>query len=66
MTLEQLLPLLVPLIVLQLALLAIGLFDLTRAERRVKGGNKWVWAVIIVVGGIIGPVVYFLVGREDV
>jgi hypothetical protein len=66
MTFDQILPLLIPLIVLQLALIGVGLFDLTRPERRVKGGNKLVWALVIVFGELFGPLVYFLFGREDV
>jgi len=65
MTLEEVLPLLIPLIVLQLVLMAVGLYDLTRPERRVKGGNKLVWGAVIVFGQLLGPLVYFLGGRED-
>ena len=65
MTLEEILPLLIPLIVLQLALIGVGLFDLTRPDRRVKGGNKLVWGLVIVLGQLLGPLVYFLFGRED-
>jgi len=65
MTLEEILPLLIPLIVLQLVLMAVGLYDLTRPERRVKGGNKLVWGAVIVFGQLLGPLVYFLGGRED-
>ncbi|HEU5325555.1 MAG TPA: PLD nuclease N-terminal domain-containing protein [Candidatus Limnocylindria bacterium] len=66
MTLEEILPFLIPLIVLQLALMAVGLYDLTRPDRRVKGGNKLVWGLVIVFGQMIGPLAYFLFGREDV
>ena len=65
MTIEELLPLLIPLIVLQLALVGVGLFDLTRPERRVKGGNKLVWGLVIAFVQFFGPLVYFLFGRED-
>jgi hypothetical protein len=65
-TLEEVLPFLIPLIVLQLALMALGLYDLTRPERRVKGGSKLVWGAVIVLGQMIGPLAYFLFGREDV
>ena len=66
MTLEEILPFLVPLLVLQLILIAVALYDLTRPERRVRGGNKLVWGAVIVLGELIGPLVYFLFGREDV
>jgi hypothetical protein len=65
-TLQQALPFLIPLVILQLALMGVGLYDLTRPERRVKGGNKLVWGVVIVLGELIGPLVYFFFGREDV
>ena len=57
--------LVVPLLLLQLGLLVAAVVDLLRDERRVRGGNKGVWAVIIVFVNLIGPIVYFLVGRED-
>lgn len=66
MTLEQALPLLIPLAILDLVLIATGLFDLTRPDRRVKGGNKLVWGLVIVFGELFGPLIYFLFGREDV
>lgn len=66
MTLQQALPFIIPLLILQLALIGVGLYDLTRPERRVKGGNKLVWGVVIVLGELIGPIVYFFFGREDV
>jgi len=65
LTLEEILPFLIPIIVLQLVLMSVGLYDLTRPERRVKGGNKLVWGVIIVLGQMLGPLLYFLVGRDD-
>ncbi len=60
----RLLLLLLPLIALQLALLAAALWDLVHRDR-VRGGNKWVWGLVIVFFNIVGPVVYFLFGREE-
>ncbi len=65
MTLEEALPLLVPLLILQLILLGLALWDLTRPERRVRGDNKLVWGVVIVLVSMFGPLAYFLFGRED-
>jgi len=64
-SLETLLPLLVPILVIQLGLLIWALYDLTRPGRRVKGDNKVVWALIIIFVNLIGPILYFLVGREE-
>jgi len=66
MTIEELLPLLIPLVVLQLALVGVGLFDLTRPDRRVKGVNKLIWGLVIAFIQFFGPLAYFLFGREDV
>jgi len=65
MTIGELLPLLIPLVVLQLVLMAAALYDLTRPDRRVRGGSKAVWALIIILGEIFGPLIYFFLGREE-
>jgi hypothetical protein len=62
---ETLALVLVPIIVIQLGLLAWALYDLARPERRVKGDSKVVWALIIIFINLIGPILYFLVGREE-
>ncbi len=62
---EQVLALLAPIIVIQFGLMIAALYDLEKAERTVRGGSKIVWAVVIVFLNIIGPIVYFLAGREE-
>ena len=56
---------LIPILVIQLGLLVWALYDLTRPGRQVKGDSKVVWALIIIFINLIGPILYFLVGRED-
>jgi hypothetical protein len=65
MTLEQILPLLIPLVVIQLTLMVIALRDLVQQDRRVKGGDKRIWAAIIILGQLLGPLLYLVVGREE-
>jgi hypothetical protein len=65
LTTEQILLLLAPVVIIQLGLMIVALVDLERDERRVRGGRKVVWALIIVFVNIIGPILYFAVGRED-
>ena len=65
LTIGQILLLLSPLILIQLGLMVVALIDLERDERRVRGGNKLVWALVIVFVNIIGPIVYFVAGREE-
>jgi ABC-type spermidine/putrescine transport system permease subunit II len=62
-TLMSFLPLLIPVVVLELGLMIFALIDLIRRER--TKGPKWLWAIIIVCINLIGPVVYLLVGREE-
>jgi ABC-2 type transport system ATP-binding protein len=57
--------LVVPLIVIYFALLIFAVVDLLRDDRRVRGGNKGVWALIIVFINLFGPIIYFLFGRVD-
>ena len=61
----QILLLLTPVVLVQLGLLILALRDLLRPERRVRGDSKLMWGVIVVVVNIIGPILYFLVGREE-
>jgi hypothetical protein len=57
------LPLLIPIFLLQLGLMAYALVDLVRRER--TKGPKWVWALVIIIINLIGPIVYLLAGREE-
>ena len=57
--------LVVPLIVIYFALLIFAVVDLLRDDRRVRGGNKGVWALIIVFINGFGPIIYFLFGRDE-
>ncbi len=59
----ELLPYLIPVVVLQLALVVAALIDLARRER--TRGPKWVWALVILFVNIIGPILYFMIGREE-
>jgi Phospholipase_D-nuclease N-terminal len=61
----QLLMILAPLIAIEFGLIVLGLRDLTRRERRVRGDNKVVWALVIILISWIGPTLYFAIGREE-
>jgi len=62
--LSKLIPLLVPILILQLGLQIYALVDLSR-QSRVRWGSKWIWVAIIIVLEILGPVVYFLFARKE-
>jgi hypothetical protein len=50
--------------VAQLVLLVAALVDLTRPNRRVRDDNKIVWVLIVIFVPLIGPILYFVVGRD--
>ena len=60
----SMLPFLIPLFIIQVALMVIALVDLIKRER-VRGGNKFVWALVIILFEVIGPVIYLLAGRME-
>jgi hypothetical protein len=62
---EQVIALLAPVVIIQLGLMITALYDLEREERVVRGGNKLVWVLIIVFLNVIGPIVYFVAGRDE-
>ena len=62
-SLSELLPLLVPIILLQIGLIIVALRDLIRRER--TKGPKWAWALVILFVNLFGPIIYLLIGREE-
>ena len=52
---------------LQLVLQITALVQLARAssERVSIGGRSWAWALIILLGGMVGPILWFALGREQ-
>lgn len=55
--------LILPLLVIQLVLVIVAIIDLVRV--RSTNGPKWLWAIIIVLGNLLGPIIYFIVGRRN-
>ena len=59
----KLLPLLIPLFIVQLGLMIFALIDLIKREK--TKGPKWLWVIIVVFVNMIGPIIYFVAGREE-
>ena len=62
-TLRPLIPFLIPVFLLQIGLLVFALLDLNRRAR--VNGPKPMWVAIIVLVQIVGPILYFVLGRTD-
>ena len=61
----EFLPFLLPLVVAEFALLGYTLFHLL-THNNYKRGNRTLWLVVtIVLMNFIGPILYFVLGRED-
>ena len=62
---KELLPFLIPLIIAEIILLAVTLRHIF-THSNYKRGNRVLWVIITIVGmEFIGPVLYFLLGKED-
>ncbi|MFJ5771211.1 PLDc N-terminal domain-containing protein [Psychrobacillus sp. NPDC093180] len=55
--------LILPFIIIQLILMLVAIIDLVKVSN--TNGPKWLWALIIVLGNLIGPIIYFIVGRRN-
>ena len=62
--LQRYLPLIAPLLIIELVLLVIALVDLIRRQE-IKYLPKWAWALIILLFSLIGPISYLIIGREE-
>ena len=54
-----------PFLIVQIGLMLAALYDLFQEDRRVRGDSKIIWALVIGFVNIIGPLVYFFVGRDE-
>lgn len=60
---QEFLPFLIPLIVLQLALMLTALVMLIKQDQ-VRYLNKLVWGIIILFISLLGPILYFVLERR--
>ncbi|HPF86759.1 MAG TPA: PLDc N-terminal domain-containing protein [Candidatus Limiplasma sp.] len=64
-SIHEMLPFLIPLIVAQFALLGYTLYHIL-THKTYKRGTRALWLAVAIIGmEFIGPVLYFLLGKED-
>ena len=56
---------LIPLVLLDLGMVIFCIVDLYKPDRRVRGGNKLVWLLVILLVSTLGWIIYLLAGREE-
>ncbi|HLO10851.1 MAG TPA: PLD nuclease N-terminal domain-containing protein [Pseudoneobacillus sp.] len=57
------LPIIAPILIIQLILIVVAIIDLVRIDQ--TKGPKWLWVIIILFVNIIGPILYFVIGRRN-
>ena len=62
--LMEYLPLLVPVIILHLILMITALVHVLR-HPNYKIGNKAIWIIVVLFISLIGPILYFTIGRGE-
>jgi hypothetical protein len=60
---SDLIMLLLPVVLIQLILMATALTYLFRMDS--ARGKKWVWVPVIVLVNIVGPILFFAFGRKE-
>jgi hypothetical protein len=61
--LQEYWPLLVPLFIIQYGLVIAAIIDLSRQET--TRGPKMLWVFVIMLVNFIGPILYFVIGRDE-
>lgn len=62
---KEYLPLLIPLIVIQLSLLGYTIHHIL-THKNYRRGNRTVWMIVSIIGmEFIGPILYFALGKEE-
>lgn len=65
MSIQEIMPFLIPLIIVEAILLIVTLRHILTHENY-KRGSRGLWIIVAIVGmQFWGPILYFLLGRED-
>ena len=63
--LNEMMPLIIPLVIVQFILLAVTIVHILKHDTY-KRGNRIIWMIVAIVGmEFIGPILYFVFGKED-
>ena len=58
------LPFLIPIIIVELILMLTALVHVLR-HRKYRFGNRIIWVIVVVCLQIVGPILYFTIGRGE-
>jgi hypothetical protein len=60
----KLVPMLIPIILIELALMVAAIVDLIK-HPKTRFLPRWAWILVVLFFQIFGPIIYFIVGREQ-
>ena len=64
-TLKEFLPFIIPLVIVQFSLLGYTIYHILTHDHY-KRGNRLIWMIVAIVGmQFIGPILYFILGKEE-
>ncbi|MCL2187790.1 MAG: PLDc N-terminal domain-containing protein [Defluviitaleaceae bacterium] len=58
------LPFIIPLVIIQLGLMLVSVVHVIRHDT-FRVGNKVIWLLVCILGQMIGPILYFTIGKGD-
>lgn len=61
---REYLPILIPIVVLEIGLMIYALAHILK-HNKFKFGNKVMWIVVVVLMQIIGPIFYLMIGKDN-
>ncbi len=64
-TLKEFLPFIIPLVIVQFSLLGYTIYHILTHDHY-KRGNRTIWMIVAIIGmEFIGPILYFVLGKEE-
>lgn len=61
----EFLPFLIPLVIVELALFSYTLYHIL-THKNYKRGTRTLWLIVVILGmNFVGPILYFLLGKEE-
>ena len=64
-TITEFLPFLIPLMIVEFALLGYSLWHIL-THKNYKRGTRTLWLIVTIVGmNFIGPIIYYILGKEE-
>ena len=64
-TLKEFLPFIIPLVIVQFSLLGYTIYHIL-THNHYKRGNRILWMIVAIIGmEFVGPILYFILGKEE-